>query len=148
MHQDDTASLFEVRLNQKGIDSIRKFVKIAKWIMLLIIIGSFVSLTDAFVNYYLAKGRTFYGNRLALYLNGIYPFLVVVYFFLTYIQSYNFLKTARHLSAAIDNNNEESFNRAFLFLYRNAIFGLVALVLFLVMVSFRFFVLMNAYYNK
>jgi hypothetical protein len=113
MQQDKTNSLFDVRLNQDGITAIKKFAKAANWVMLLVIIIASISFIDAFTHYYQTYGKSYTRNKMDLFMDRIYPAYVLIYFLLAFSQTYNFLKTAKRLSAAIDNNDEGSFNRSF-----------------------------------
>ena len=148
MEKDETNSLFDIGLNQEGIAAIKKFAKAAKWVMLLIILISLISLTETFTAYFITDEKYYIGNRLLMFQRRIYPYYTFVYCFLAYVQAYNYVKTGKRLSSAIDNNDEMTFNRSFVYLLRNSIFAIVTLFWGLLMGAFQLYILIESFYNK
>jgi len=148
MQENESNNLFDIRLNHEGVTAIKKFAKIAKWVMLLIILFSLISVTDSFASYFLTNRKYSFGNKLVLLQSRIYPYYTLIYCGLAVIQTFNYLKVARNLSAAINNNDEIIFNRSFIYLFKNSIFAVLTLSLGFLMVAFRFYILIESFYIK
>jgi hypothetical protein len=139
-------SLFDIRLNEEGINAIRKFEKLTKWVMGLVIIISTISLLEAWTTYFLAKKEYLSHNKILWFHTQIYPWYMMMYCVLAYTQTHYYVKCGKQLAAAIDTNDEFAFNRSFIFLLRNSFFALLTLSMAVLMVVFRIFILSVGYY--
>jgi hypothetical protein len=148
MEGNESNSLFDIRLNQEGVRAIKKFAKIVKWLMLLIILISLVAITDTLIAYFMFDEKYFSTNKLLLIQRNIYPYYTITYCLLALTQTFNYLKAARNLSVSADANDEIKFNHAFIYLFRSSLFAILTLFIGLVMETFQLYILLVSFYNK
>ena len=127
MDTDNTPGLFENKLSEEGIRYIRKFLRIVKFVLLIGILISALSMASGV--YYKLKDRFDYS--LFDYWQGLYfkffPFYQWFHSILFLVQIYFYWKISQQFTAALKYENEISFNQAFRYLYINAIWALITM---------------------
>jgi NADH:ubiquinone oxidoreductase subunit 6 (subunit J) len=145
MSTDDTSELFEIKLNDRGIRFIRKFVTLVQIAILTGIVGSLIvfiidlgRITNNTTDYTaLDKWETAYFKS--------YPFFSLFLTGLFLVQLYYYWKLKEHLEEAINDKNELAFNQSFEALFKNAIWGLVLGVASLIVTVIDLFFWVNYY---
>src|SRR2546423_3511700 len=102
-------NIFELRLNDIGIAAAQKFVRMTKWVLILVILQSLLSLGEAIVSLIvLWPGRSNY-LHLSLF-TKIFPFYTLLICISAIFQVYYYRKAGVKLSFSIDQNDEMEFN--------------------------------------
>ena len=128
MDIDNSSDLFEIKLTEEGARYIRRFIPIVKFILILGILISTVSMADGI--YFMLYNKVDFSMLdywQSLYFK-IFPFYQCFHSVLFLIQIYFYWKVRQHLKTGITYRNEISFNRSFLYLYKNAIWILLAFI--------------------
>ena len=137
MDTGNTPGLFENKLSEEGTRHLRKFLKLVRFILLIGILISALSITSGI---YSRVNSSFDYSSLG-YWHGLYlkifPFYQFCYSMLFLTQIYFYWKISQQFANALKYDNEISFNQAFRYLYLNAIWALITMSLGLVFAVFE-----------
>src|SRR5438552_3738337 len=120
MTQEDSG-LFQVRLTEEGKNYIRKFAVISYSMMVLVLFVSSVSVYWSIRSIVRMNNSDYPGFPLTLY-DKIFPYVTLVFAFLSLASNYLYLRFPRELSNSITLKDEYGANRSFRLLFRGALF--------------------------
>ena len=146
--EQETTSLFEIRLSEKGVHYILRFAKLARWVLALVIIECIFDIgmetLYRFTLWQPAEGL----SKLAAVLDRYYVYYLPVYVVLAILQTSYYLSFSRRLSAGIRGRDEVVFNSAFKALYLNAVTGIVLVVFATILSGLRFYTYIELYLDR
>jgi len=137
-------NLFGIAVNSLGKESIKRFAKLARWIIVFGILIIFLQLGNNFI-------RVFYlhpmlkGNVLVRFSNLVEICWVFGYLILSGLQLYFLGKISNALSTAVNSDDEETFNQGLKHLFQYSVVGMIAVIAGFIMsafdmlVSFRYY---------
>lgn len=147
MEQTEGKDLFDIKLTTSGKTYIRKFAGVVRVAIFIGIIISLIYLTWAVIRTSRITSIVFEGDKLLRFQYKILPVYTAVHSILFFFQIYYYWKVSRYLSKGIGYNDEVTFNRSFMALYRNAVFGIITLILSLTMALFELYFEIKYYVN-
>jgi len=127
MDAENTSDLFDIKLSEDGIGYIRKFTRIVKFVIVIGILISAISIT---MGLYSQLSNKFDLSVLSYWRRvyfASYPFFQFLHAALFLVQIYFYWRFRQSLAFAINYKNEISFNQSFLFLYKNAIWAAISM---------------------
>jgi hypothetical protein len=121
--------LFEIKLTASGKIYIRKFAIIARIIILVGIIISFIHIAST-VMWQINLEKYDLGKNSDLWLEyKVLPYYTLVYCILFYSQMYFYWQATKFLRKGLQYNDEKTFNKAFRSLFRYVVFGVASILL-------------------
>lgn len=128
----DSNDLFAIRLSDEGIRLIKKFATANKLLILAGLVLCVVHLVSAiirFVNSFDDSGL----DPFQVFYFRSFPYSIILYASLFGMQLLYYWKFRKLLTDSIKSKNEITFNAAFKAIYRNAIWGIVTIILALIL---------------
>jgi hypothetical protein len=147
--KEQSNDLFELRLNHSGVQSILRFAKMAKWMMGLVLVLALIELSSSLISIAVLRSGIYQyrDKNLADVVRRFSPFYTIIYIILAVIQTWFYVAAARQLSRSVKNHDTDMFNQAFASFYRNAVFGVIILILGLILDSLQLYILADLYYQ-
>lgn len=147
MDPTEQKDLFDVKLSASGKFYIRKFAIVARIIILIGLIISFIHIASTVIRY-INFDPSLYAKYEYLSLeNKLLPYYTAFYCILFYPQMYFYWQVTKYLRRGLDFNDDESFNKAFHALFRYSVFGVASILLSSLSYGFELFIYIKYYLN-
>ena len=122
MPTEISEDIFEIKLNETGITYLRKFVLVARIGFVLLLITSAINI---FQNIQFIARRYIEPRFDLPFAAGFFTYLLMIGVLLNVVAGWSYLRFANSVKNGIDSGSEYLINRAFRYLYQNAIIWVV-----------------------
>ena len=139
MDQTGQNDLFEIRVTPSGKYYIRRFAIIARIIIIISILISFIHIATAVVALIIFKPSQYASYKYLLLGTRLLPYYTVVFCIVLYLQMYSYWQVTKYLRKGLELNDEDRFNKAFESLYKYSLFGIVLALLSFLSYGFELF---------
>ena len=129
MEPTEQRELFDIKLTASGKLYIRKFAVLARTIILLGLVISFIHIATTVISYIKFDPSLYAKYKLLVLENKLLPYYTLVYCLLFYPQMYFYWQVTKCLKKGLNYNDEETFNRGFHALFRYSILGVASMAL-------------------
>lgn len=124
--------LFELRLADEGAGYLLKTFTITRWLFILAIVGSLVSIALLIIKYFFLRTIDATGSWMLFVEKNILPFIFCIQLAGLYIQLYLYFRFVKQCRQSILLNDTELFNRSFRSFFQSTIFALAQMSINLV----------------
>jgi hypothetical protein len=137
---EDTGTIFEIRLDETGVVYIRKLSKIAVSIFILSLILSIISIFFELYHYFNPVNLPTKDKWLFLW-TRISSWVIILTIFLNLVASIYYFKFMTSFNRSIVEHNSALFNTSFKYIFRNSVLFLCVLIINLVIYGRLFIIL-------
>jgi|SRR5688572_8380834 len=146
MEQARQQELFEIKINESGKIFILKFAALARIIIVIGIIISFIHIASSAI-WYITFDPTISNIDPYRLLNRFLPYYITFYCLFFYPQIYFYWQVTKYFRKGLKYNDEQTFNKAFRSLVRFSAFGIASMILSSLFYGFELFIFIKYYLN-
>ncbi len=140
MEKENTDEIFSIKLNSEGVGHLLKFAKLVRFFLVISILVCIVIFVRNIV--VLIERKSDYDDSFLTFYLSILPLLSIAAMIMFACQVFFYQKLNSSIQKAINQSDENGFNKAFKYLVRHAIYTIaVALFSLLFVFSDLFFII-------
>jgi hypothetical protein len=126
-------NFFEITLSQQGASWLLRIYKITRWFFILGICLSFLYLTSIALRYVFYIRYKSDNNWLSIFHTKVFPCFEAMGVIASFIQIYYYVTFTRTFKNGIEQQQSETFNDSFKWLYKNTVIAFVLVIFYIIM---------------
>lgn len=125
--QEDS-DLFQIKIDETGTAYIKKLFRLSGFIFILIIIFALLSIVLQTI-LLIQHSKIVYSSRMASFNANVLPLIYISFVVLNLAGTLFYVKFYRTMHRAVNNHDQQLFNKAFKYAHRNAVYFILLMVM-------------------